>query len=203
MRASQYSDGRPSPFISAKAAVAIPVACKLVRGALVQAALDPAVRAIEFIPTVVAFGQVIPLDAIVLRGDEGRQRLDIVETRPVRSLDDEGLALLAIDQLGLPPLTLTAGDIRRQPRAGNCRLVWACRDYRIYAGDRVRVLQALAEEGEMTLARAAAECRFSADAVAAVLALVCGDLVEADLTTLPLGPETRVRRRLAEGDTHD
>jgi hypothetical protein len=200
MYASQRFKKGPSVFVAAKATTAIPAADELVRHALIQAALDPAVRAIEFIPTVAVYGSVIALDVIVLRGDDGRRVLDIVETRPVRSLDDEGLALLAVDQLGLPALTLTAADIRREPRAGNCRLVWNHRHYRVNAGDRVHVLQVLTEEGEMTLARAAAQCRFAFDAVAAVLALVCADLVEIDLATLPLGPETRVRRRQPEGD---
>jgi hypothetical protein len=202
MYASQRSNKSPSVFVAAKAATAIPVAHELVRDALIQAALDPEIRAIEFIPTIAAYGEVIALDVIVLRGDDGSQVLDIAETRPVRSLDDEALALLAIDQLGLQTKTLSAVDIGRQPRAANSRLVWACRHYRVSAGDRVRVLQVLTEEGEMTLARAAAQCRFAVDAVAAVLALVCADLIEADLATLPLGPETRLRRRSTEGETH-
>jgi hypothetical protein len=200
MYASQRSNKSPSVFVAAKATTPIPVRHELVRHALIQAALDPAVRAIEFIPTVAAYGSVIEIDAVVLRGDDGGQVLDVAETRPVRSLDDEALALLAIDQLGLQTKSLSALDIGRQPRAANCRLVWACRHCRVSAGDRVRVLQVLTEEGEMTLARAAAQCRFAVDAVAAVLALVCADLVEIDLATLPLGPETRVRRRLPEGD---
>jgi hypothetical protein len=201
MYASQHSKS-PSVFVAAKAATAIPVRHELVRHALVQAALDPAVRTIEFIPTVAAYGSVIEIDAIVLRGDDGGQVLDVVETRPVRSLDDEALALLAIDQLGLQTKTLSVVDIGREPRNANSRLVWACRHYRVSAGDRVRVLQVLAEEGDMTLARAAAQCRFAVDAVSAVLALACLDLVELDLTSMPLGPETRVRRRLPEGDVH-
>ena len=112
------------------------------------------------------------------------------------------MALLAIDRLGLQTKTLSVVDIGREPRNANCRLVWACRHYRVSAGDRVRVLQVLTEEGDMTLARAAAQCRFAVDAVSAVLALACLDLIEVDLTSMPLGPETRVRRRSAEGETH-
>lgn len=200
MRSSQHSKEEPCVFVAAKTAVAIPVAHELVSDALIQAALAPEIRAIEFIPTVDVRGKIVPLDAIVLRSDDGCQVLDIVETRPLRSIDDEGLALLAAEQLGLPALTLTAADVRHELRAGNCRLVWICRDFRVPAGDRVRILQALSDEGEMTLLDAAAQCRSCEDPVTAVLALVCADLIEADFETSPLGPDTRVWRRITNGD---
>jgi hypothetical protein len=200
MRNLQNFRQRPSLFTSAKTAAAIPVAHNLVRDALVQAALDPAIREIEFIPTVACHDKVVALAAIVFRGDAGSQVLDIPEVRPLRSVDDEGLALLAIDQLGLTALMMTAADIRRQPRAANSSLVWNCRHTRVQISDRVRVLQALSEDGPMPLARLSSEVRWGIDPVAAVLALACCDLVELDLTTIPVGPETAVRRRMGEGE---
>ena len=80
-------------------------------------------------------------------------------------------------------------------------MVWNCRYLRIQASDRVRVMQALNEDGPMPLIRLSAEVRWSIDPVAAVLAMACLDLVELDLTSIPLGPETVVRRRTAEGET--
>jgi len=200
MYASHHTKRRPSIFVATKAATAIPVAHELVREALIQAALDPAVRAIEFTPTAAAYYGKVPLDAIILCGVDSRQVLDIVELRPLHNVDDHGMS--PSDRLGLSAHTRTAADILQDPLATNCRLVWACRHYRVSAGDRVRVLQVLSEEGSMTLAHAAAQCRFAVDAVAAVLAMACADLIEADLATLPLGPETRVRRRSSEGETH-
>jgi hypothetical protein len=38
-------------FISAKTRTAIPTRCSLLRDALIQATLDPAVRSIEFVPS--------------------------------------------------------------------------------------------------------------------------------------------------------
>lgn len=195
MRASQNFKPEKNVFIAAKAAVAIPWAHELVRDALVQAALDPAVRAIDFVPTVAAYGHVFALNAVVVRRDDGSRILDVVEARPLRGIDDEGLALLAADKLGLPALTLTAADIHRQPKAANSSLVWNCRYLRIQATDRVRVLQALTEDGPMTLASLSAEVRWSIDPVAAVLGMACLDLVELDLTSIPLAPETVVQRR--------
>lgn len=200
MRASQNSKPAKNAFIAAKTVVAVPVVHDLVRCALIQASLDPSVRAIEFIPTAAAYGKIIELDAIVFRGDAGRQVLDIPEARPLRNIDDEGLALLASDQLGLSTLTLTAADLRRQPRASNSSMVWTCRHTPVRASDRVRALQALSEDGPMPLSRLSAELRWGADPVAAVLGMACLDLVELDLTSIHLGPETMVRRRVAEGE---
>jgi hypothetical protein len=201
MRASQNAKPAKNVFIAAKAAAAVPWTHELVRCALIQASLDPAVRTIDFIPTVAAYGKIIELEAIVFRGDAGRQMLDIPELRRLRDIDDEGLALLASDQLRLTMLTLTAADLRREPRASNASLVWTCRHTGVRASDRVRALQTLSEDGPMPLSRLSAEVRWSADPVAAVLALACLDLVELDLTSIPLGPETVVRRRTAEGET--
>lgn len=172
MRESAVSKQRANIFVSAKTIREVPVAHELVRHALIQATLDPAVRAIEFLPTVTAFGHVIALDAIVLRGDAGDQILDVAETRPIRTLDDEGLALLAVDQLGLQKKTLSAVEIGSQPTAANSSLVWNCRYSRVQATDRVRVLQVLSEDGPIIpLARLSAEVRRSNDPVAAVLAM--------------------------------
>jgi hypothetical protein len=200
MRPSQYFKQRPNVFIGAKSAIAIPVTHELVRDALIQAALNPAIRAIEFIPTFTAFGKTIALDAIVFRGDDGAQMLDIVDTRPKRSVDDEGLALLAIDQLGLSLLTLAGTEIRRGPRAVNSTQVWNCRHYGVFAPDRVRILQILSDEGPMPLNRLGAEASCTRDPIATTFAMACLDLIELDLTSIPLGPETSVRRRTAEGE---
>src|SRR5665647_2442986 len=140
MRASQNAKPAKNVFIAAKARVAVPWTHDLVRCALIQASLDPAVRTIDFIPTVAAYGKIIELDAIVFRSDAGRQMLDIPELRRLRDIDDEGLALLASDQLRLSMLTLNAADLRREPKASNSSLVWRCRHTPVRAQDRVRVL---------------------------------------------------------------
>jgi len=200
MRASHKSNPPKNVFIAAKTLIAIPIVHDLVRVALVQASLDPAVRAIEFISTVAAYGKIVALNSIIFRHDAGRQVLDIPEARPLRAIDDEGLALLASDQLGLSTLTLTGDDLKRQPLASNTSTVWACRHTPIRANDRVRALQALSDDGPMQLGRLSAELRWSIDPVGAVLSLACLDLIELDLVSIPLGPETIVRRRVPEGE---
>jgi hypothetical protein len=98
-------------FISCKTATAIPTRCSLVRDALIQATLDPAVRAIEFVASARVRAQTVALDAVVIARDDGRWLLDVVEARPLRDAESEGLALLAQDELGLPAHSL---QLRRQ-----------------------------------------------------------------------------------------
>jgi hypothetical protein len=199
MRASQNAQQTKSVFFSAKTVAAIPIAHDLSRIALIHASVDPAVRSIEFIPSVEAYGAVINLEAIVFRGEAGGQVLDIPELRPLRDIDDEGLALLVSDELGLSPLTLTAADLGREPRASNSALVWRYKHLPVSAQDRVRMLQMLGDDGPMQLGQLSAELRWSHDPVGAVLSMACSDRVELDLMSGHLGPETIVRRRMPEG----
>jgi hypothetical protein len=188
-------------FTSAKTAAPIRFEARVVHKALVQLSLNPTVGALEFIPSAEVSGTHVLLNAIVVCQPDGRRLLDVVEARRLRDLDDEALSLLAIERLGLEPLTITPAELRRQPYASNCCLVWNCRNLRVHASDRVRILHAVAEDGPMTLGRIASEARWTTDAVGAVLSMACQDLVEIDLEATPLGPETIVRRRTAEGET--
>jgi hypothetical protein len=189
-------------FISAKTLSPIRFTAPAVHTALVQVTLDPAVRSLDFVPTVEVSDTAVAVDLAVISCSDGRYRLDVSDGHKMRDIDGEGLFLLALEQLGLPPLTLTREDLDREPYSSNCSLVWANRRVRVHASDRIRSLQLLTEEGSATLSQVAAEMRLSSDPVAAVLALACQDLVEIDLKSSPLGPESVLRRRTPEGDSH-
>ena len=182
-------------FISCKTATAIPTRCSLVRDALVQATLDPAVRKIEFVASARVRAETVVLDAVVISRDDGRYLLDVVPARPLRDVENEGLALLAQDQLGLAPWTLTEADIRREPRFANARLVWGYRLAPVGIEMRMRILTALRDDGPMMLGCLLKQVRGPRDPSAAVLALACSDLLELDLDTGSLGPATVVRCR--------
>ncbi|NEW97153.1 hypothetical protein [Rhodopseudomonas sp. BR0G17] len=184
-----------SLFVSAKTRTAIPARHDLVREALVQATLDPLVRAIEFVPASRVREAPVTLDAIVLVRDDGRHVLDVVPARPVRDVEEEGLALLALDQLGLPLLTISEDDIRRQPRFANSRLVWDYRHHPVGIEMRMQVLTVLRDDGPMALGCLLRRVRGQRDPSPAVLALACADMLELDLITEPLGPTTMVRGR--------
>jgi hypothetical protein len=182
-------------FVSAKTSTAIPARCALVRDALVQASLDPAVRSIDFIASARVGATPVDLNATVIHRDDGRFYLDVVPVRPLRDVEDEGLALIALAELGLKPLVLTAADIKREPRFANSNLVWNYRMHPVGISMRMRVLQILADDGPMPLSRLLSAVWSDRDPSPAVMALACSDLIELDLVSRPLGPQTIVRAR--------
>jgi hypothetical protein len=135
------------------------------------------------------------LNAIVIVRDDGRFYLDVVPARPVRDVEDEGLALIALAERELAPITLTAADIKREPRFANSRLVWSYRLAPVGISLRMRVLQTLSDDGPMSLSRLLGALRSDRDPSPAVMALACSDLIELDLVSRPLGPQTIARAR--------
>lgn len=186
---------RADLFVSAKTATALPARNPLLRDALVQASLDPAVRSLEFIQTATVETTQVALRAIVIIRDDGRFYLDVVEARQVCDVETEGLALIAFDRLDLKPLTLSAADIKRQPRFANARAVWEYRMHPVGIAMRLKILSVLQEDGPMPLGCLLKQIRATRDPAPAVLALACSDLVEIDLVSRPLGPLTIVRSR--------
>ena len=192
---NRVATGEGRRFVGAKTHGPVPVRHQLVHDALVQASLDPRVHAIEHFPSASFARSEVALDAIVLTRDDGRFALDVAETRPLRDIDGEGLALLALQAHGISLSTTTATEIRREPRFSNCRLVWSYRAARVGVGLRLRIQQALQDEGPMKLGQLLAAIRSPADPGPAVMALACADLIALGLCDAPLGPATPVRLR--------
>lgn len=195
MRVSRTAQAAIPLFVSAKTSVAIPASCPLVRDALVQASLDPAVRSIEFLAQARVGTTPVDLGATIIVRDDGRFYLDVVPVRQLRDVENEGLALIALAELGLAPITLTAADIKREPRFANSNLVWSYRLHPVGISMRMRVLQVLADDGPMSLSRLLSAVRSDRDPSPAVMAMACSDLIELDLVSRPLGPETIARSR--------
>ncbi|MCK1365178.1 hypothetical protein [Bradyrhizobium sp. 62] len=185
----------PDLFVSAKTATAIPARHPALREALVQSSLDPAVRSIIYIPSTVVASEPVDLDAVILQRDDGRYLLDVVPARKIRDIEDEGLALIAFSEQGLLTLTVTAEDLRREPRYANARLVWSYNGILVPIGLRMGILQLLVDDGPMQLGRLLKGIRTDRDPTPAVLALACADLLELDLLSRPLGPATMVGAR--------
>jgi hypothetical protein len=187
--------GRPESFASVKTTTAIPAAQGLVRDALVQATLDPQVDAIEFHPTAVVAAQTIDVDAIVLVRNDGRFHLDVVAARRLRTLEQEGLFLLALQDLGLTSIVMTSQEIMSEPRFSNSRLIWRHQGHSVPVELRIHVLRRLACEGPAPLGLLLKEIRGESDPGAALFAMACANLIEIDMAQRPIGPETRVASR--------
>ncbi|MET4479148.1 hypothetical protein [Bradyrhizobium sp. F1.13.3] len=186
----------PASFASVKCRAAIPGAEGLVKDALVQASLDPCVRAIDYRATAaLSPTTVVPVEAIVLERDDGRFHLDIVAARPLRTIEDEGLFLIALEQLGLSSLVLSSAQIMQQPRFSSSRAVWRCRNHPVPFSFRCRVLQHLDEVGPTRLGRLLKKLGAEPDGGAAIFALACANQICLDLSDQALGPDTQVVAR--------
>ena len=187
------------PFECVKAPAPILVTSALVYDALVLAALDPEVVRVEPVPFAEVLGRVVRLDAVAVTRAGRRLVLDVIDPARPADIDAGGLALAGIAALGLHRLTLTAAEVRQEPRHSNARLVWSCRDRIVDPETRLRILSALGG-GPLPLAEAAAAAGgIDSAPVEAVCALACADLVGVDLARAPLGPETVVRRISRKG----
>jgi hypothetical protein len=182
-------------FVSQKSGMlSIPVKHYLLRDALAQAALDPAVRAIEYLPAI-SVSTAAKVDAVVLDRDDGRYHLDIVETRPRQSIARTLTTAQVLLDLGLRPYVRTKTDILREPHCTNARTVWAHADHPVPVGLRLQVLGTLTDDGAMRLGELLSRLRSDRDPVPPVMALACLNLIELDLTSAQLGPATIVRLR--------
>ncbi|WP_375762576.1 hypothetical protein ACE10W_05175 [Bradyrhizobium sp. B025] len=188
---------RPHLFSSAKTAAPVAARHPALQDALAIASIDPAVQTISHVAAANAgSAQVdVDVDAVVLTRLDGRFHLDVVPARRVRDLDEEGLIQIALRDLGLRQLVVTAEDLRAEPRRSNVRLVWSYKDKPVALPLRLRILKALADEGPMELGRLLETVRSDIDPSPALMSLACADLLELDLTSGPLGPTTQVRSR--------
>lgn len=182
-------------FISAKTATAIPARHPALRNALIQASLDPQVRSIGYIASTFVASEQVELGAVVVLRDDGRFLLDVVPARRIRDLEEEGLLLIALADLDLKPLIVTAEDIRREPRYANAKTVWMYQLHPVGIEMRMRILTVLQEGGPLPLACLLKRVHAVRDPAPAVLALACSDLIELDLVSQPLGPSTVARSR--------
>jgi len=181
---------------SPKCESAIPVRDVLLRDAIVQASLDPAVLKIEVAPLPVPDPS-LAVNALVVERDGQRLLLDnrMAEKKKPRSIDDEGALLVALEDLGLRLIELDPREIRKEPRFTNCREVWRHHRHGVALGDRLQIMQALAEDGPQSIMKLASRISPTVDVVASVCSLACSNILELELNERPLGPRTVVRER--------
>jgi hypothetical protein len=200
MRVTQFrsrSSAAASRLVtSAKCETAIAARDVLLRDAIVQASLDPAVQAIEFGPLEVPDPS-LAVGATVIERDGQRILLDhrVCERAPPRTVDEEGSLLLALEDLGLRLAPLDVREIRKEPRFTNCREVWRYHNHDVPLRDRLQIMQALAEEGPQSIMELANRVSPTVDIVPSVCSLACANILELELAEKPLGPRTMIRER--------
>ncbi|WP_049802976.1 hypothetical protein [Bradyrhizobium japonicum] len=186
----------PEHFTSAKTTGAIPVRHPAIRDVLIQCSLNPAIRFIDYVESAVVGADEVDLDAIVVRGEGGSVLLDVIPARPLRDLEEEGLALIALGELNLPTQRLTSEDLMREPRYSNSKLVWLYNRHHVPLDLRMQIMTVLAGHPSMHLRKLLEEIQETRSRGSrAVMALACADVIELDLETQPLGPTTTVKSR--------
>jgi hypothetical protein len=195
--------GAPGPHlvVTPKAAFAIPIATSLQFDAVIQAALNPAVTKLSYVRDIRLGGRLHTLGSILIVRDGVLFTLDLPESGAFRSLDEEGLRLLAFEALRASPLRLTRAEIECGPRCSNARLVWENHRHRVRMSARHSILDALDRSGVLPLRNFDVRRED-------VFALACENAVDIDLNAEdidgadvrlsigPIGPRSRTTRAI-------
>lgn len=192
LKRSSWTEQLSSP----KASRPIPILSALSRDAVIQASLDSRVRALSFVRTLRFRGAFIPADLLVLQGEE-RVAIEVLDARPLRTLDEIGMLLLALERSGTRLRQVSASDLEREPLLSNCRLVWNSRDAEVHSADRDAIFAALGQ-GATKLGELRRSCGLGFETVHA---LMCADLIGADLS-LPLDDDLAVVRIRQPAEPH-
>ncbi len=149
------------------------------RDLLLQAALDPAVDAMDPVEI-----EVPGCLAFVVQ--KGARRMLVV------GVDDT--TIKPVIECDLQIVHVARATVLSEPIASDARAVWATRHQIVAASDRVRILAAFEQVEQRTLSHLAACVRAPADGVDAILGMAClGELALA--ISDGIRPETRVWRR--------
>jgi hypothetical protein len=180
-------------FRSPKIASDIPSASILFNRLLIRLALDPRVRSIEYIASIPISTCRVDLGMLVANRDDGRFAYDLVDERPVRDLDTEGLLLLALEQAGICLIEMDRSQIDREPTSGNCSRVWRYRTYPVDASVRIAIDRALADHRVLSIRDLGSAAQVSSP-MKTVFALACEGALEINLTQ-ELSAESMVAKR--------
>jgi hypothetical protein len=194
MRLIHRSRRSPSFFNSPKCISAIPPATPLHRDLLVQSALDPHVRSIEFVDEIRHRGRTASPRSIVLHRDDGRFLIDLTDRKRGRNPVVTQVLLSELSTRGISVLEIDFEEIRLEPRFGNARRIWEYRFVDPTVRERERILDRLSERGPQTVYELELWAP-SHEILPVVCALACADIVEIDLDRSPLGPRTLIRTR--------
>jgi hypothetical protein len=160
----------------------------------IQLLLDPHVTALEFRTSLSFSGREVPVEMFVADLDNsGRVAFDIVDERPYRDLDAEGLLLLALQSHSVRLIEIDHAAIAAEPRASNTRRLWGYREHRVPAPLRAAVDRALVSRQRLTIPSSANVVGLL-NPMPVVGALVCQGIFAVD-PAKPLGPNSIVARR--------
>lgn len=140
----------PGEIGSGKATSTIPRGSANFNKLAVQLSLDPLVRSFAFVESLPVSGCCVRVGMLVAERDDGRFAFDIVDERPLRDLDTEGLLLVALRQHGISLVKTDGAQINAEPKAANCRRIWNSR-VDVDGSTKASIEAALAERGSLSI----------------------------------------------------
>jgi hypothetical protein len=168
-------------FVGFKTARAIPLNSNVRRDYLIQSTLDPAVRHIEYHPTLRIDDSIQQIDALIIDSDFGRLAIDLVDARPTCDPATEGLMHLAFSEGCSGIQVVTEADVRREPRFSTAREVWRHRHVSVHTDDREAVLAVLDQEGPIPIRSLGGLIHTRRDIETVVYCLACDGSLSLDV----------------------
>jgi|SRR5947209_7929572 len=170
----------PGAVRSPKASSDIPAGTANFNRLAFQLSLDPAVRAFEYVESLWTQDCSVRVEMLVARRGDRRVAFDIVDERPIRDLDAEGLLLIALQKHDIDLVEIDAAGINAGPKADNCVRIWNARG-RADEAVRTGIEAALSRQGTLSIGALGALVRLP-DPMHVVLALIADGVLEADLS---------------------
>lgn len=156
----------------------------------IQLSLDSSVRSISFVESLALDGDEVPVRMIVVDKDDGRVAYDIIDKRPYRDIDAQGLLLIALQRSGIRLVEIDSSMIDAEPRAANCCRIWRYRDHPVPAPVIKSVVSALAGRRRVAIRTLGAMAGLR-DPMPTACALICRGLIAINVSK-PLNPNSLV-----------
>jgi hypothetical protein len=166
----------------------------------IQLSLDPSVTWLEYVESYPFAEGTVMVEMLVADTDEGRVAFDIVDERPVRDIDSEGLLLLALEFYQIRIVETDSASINNdEPRASNCLRIWRHRGLPVEKGLVAKIDRALAGQQSVSI-RSLGTLVGLSDPLAIVSTLISRRVLDTDLS-IKFGLNSLVARRWDLGAT--
>jgi hypothetical protein len=175
-----------------KATSAIPAGSANFGKLVVQFSVSASVRSFEFLASLPVLGTRVAVEMLVATRQDGRFAYELVDERPVRDLDTEGLLLIALQEHGIRLVEVDGFRLNAEPEATNRAQIWKCRDQPVASTAKAAVEAALIRHGPLP-ARTLGRMLELPDPLPMLCALACQGTVGLDLSH-KLNGRTRVVR---------
>jgi hypothetical protein len=163
----------------------------------VQLTLDPTVKSLKFVTSLPVGDEEVEVGMLVVERDEGSVAYDIVDERPHRDIDTEGLLLIALGKHGITRVEVDGPLIGSEPLAGNCKRIWKHRDVDVSQDVQERIDSVLTAR-RLSVRDLGRAIRLR-NAMTTVSALICRRVLYTELST-DFSPASWVARRSDRAD---